>query len=49
MGRPTCLIDFCLNFQLQVDILQSRHGNTVSNNTQMGVGVEVRKQACRQK
>lgn len=48
MGCPTCLVNLCLNFQLQVDILQRRHGNAIRNHTQMGMGVEVGEQACRQ-
>lgn len=45
MVHPTCLINLCLNLQLQVDILQRRHWNAIGDNAQVGMGVEVRKQA----
>lgn len=48
MGCPTCLVNLCLNFQLQVDILQRRHGNAVRNHAQVGMGVKVGEQAWRQ-
>lgn len=41
---PTCLINLCLDLQLQVNVLQRGHGHAIGDDPQVGMGVQVREQ-----